>query len=218
IPDNSGCYRPVDVVLPPGSLVNAEPPAPVNSRTATVRRLCDVLLGCFAQAVPDRVPAASSGQLLVMNFGGFDPSTGRFYVASELGVGGMGARPGLDGVDAVETDATNCQNVPAEAIEMESPVRVVSWTVGADSGGAGRWRGGCGREKVVELTAGEATANYRGERHTAAPWGVRGGRSAPYSGAVVHRADGTDEVLPSKTMVSLAAGDRLRVRICGGGG
>lgn len=218
IPDNSGCYRAVDVVLPPGSLVNAQPPAPVNSRTATVRRLCDVLLGCFAQAVPERVPAASSGQLLVMNFGGTDPSTGRFYVTSELGVGGMGARPGLDGVDAVETDATNCQNVPAEAIEMECPVRVVSWTVETDSAGAGQWRGGCGTEKVFELTAGEATANYRGERHTAAPWGLQGGSSAPNSRAVVHRADGSDDVLPSKTMVRLGTGDRLRVLICGGGG
>lgn len=218
IPDNSGCYRAVRVVLPPGSLVNAQAPAPVNSRTATVRRLCDVLLGCFAQAVPDRIPAASSGQLLVMNFGGTDPATGRFYVSSELGVGGMGARPGIDGVDAVETDATNCQNVPAEAIEMESPVRVVSWTIEPDSGGAGRWRGGCGTEKVFELTAGEATANYRGERHTAAPWGAQGGSSPPFSRAVVHRADGTDDTLPSKTMVGLSTGDRLRVSICGGGG
>lgn len=218
IPDNSGCYRPLSVVLPHGSLVNPRDPAPVNSRTATVRRLCDALLGCFAQAVPDRVPAASCGQLLVMNFGGLDPRTDRFYVTSELGVGGMGARPGLDGVDAVETDATNCMNVPAEAIEMDSPVRVLSWSIQPDSGGAGRWRGGCGTEKVFELTAGRATANYRGERHTSAPWGVKGGSPAPNSRATVHRSDGTDEHLQSKTMVQLESGDRLRVAICGGGG
>lgn len=218
IPNNSGCYRPIRVVLPEGSIVNASPPAPVNSRTATVRRLCDVLLGCFAQAVPDRVPAASCGQLLVMNFGGVDPRSGRFYVTSELGVGGMGGRPGLDGVDAVETDATNCMNVPAEAIEMDSPLRVLSWSIQPDSAGAGQWRGGCGTEKVFELTVGEATVNYRGERHTASPWGVRGGLPAPSSGATLHKTSGEDEALPSKTMVRLSAGDRLRVQICGGGG
>lgn len=218
IPNNSGCYRAVRITLPEGSLVNARSPAPVNSRTATVRRLCDVLLGCFGQALPERIPAASCGQLLVINFGRVDPSTGCFHVVSELGVGGMGARPGADGVDAVETDATNCMNVPAEAVEMESPIRVRSWSLWPDSAGAGRWRGGLGTEKVFEVTAGEATANYRGERHTTRPWGVRGGLSAPGSAAIVHRGGGTEETLPSKTMITLRAGDRLRVRICGGGG
>ncbi|MFC5750143.1 hydantoinase B/oxoprolinase family protein [Actinomadura rugatobispora] len=218
IPNNSGCYRGVKITLPPGSLVNPHEPAPVNSRTATVLRLCDALFGCFAQAVPDRMPAAQSGQLLVMNFGGTDPATGRTYVTSEIGMGGMAARPGLDGVDAVEASASNCMNVPAEAIEMESPVRVLSWRIWADSGGAGRWRGGCGTEKVFTLTAGSASANYRGERHTTHAWGLRGGLGAPFSHGDVERADGTAESLPSKTMVHLREGDRLRVRLSGGGG
>ncbi|WP_158228150.1 hydantoinase B/oxoprolinase family protein [Pseudonocardia sp. MH-G8] len=218
IPNNSGCYRSVRITLPPGTLVNPVEPAPVNSRTATLLRLCDVLFGCFQQAIPDRMPAAQSGQLLVMNFGGTDPETGKLFVTSELGVGGMGGRPGLDGVDAVEASASNCMNVPAEAIEMESPLRVVQWSVWPDSGGAGRWRGGCGTEKVFELTAGEVSANYRGERHTSRAWGVEGGADAPSSRAVVHRADGHDDELPSKTMVHLEAGDQLRVALSGGGG
>ncbi|HEY3683800.1 MAG TPA: hydantoinase B/oxoprolinase family protein [Streptosporangiaceae bacterium] len=218
IPNTSGCYRPVTYTLPPGSLVNPYEPAPVNSRTATVLRLCDALFGAFAQAIPERMPAAQSGQLLVMNFGGTDPATGKPYVTSELGMGGMAARPGLDGVDAVEASATNCMNVPAEAIEMESPVRVLEWRIWEDSGGAGRWRGGCGTEKVFELTAGSASANYRGERHTTHAWGAEGGHGAPFSRGDVRRADGTGESLPSKTMVHLDAGDRLRVRLSGGGG
>lgn len=218
IPNTSGCYRSVRVTLPEGSLVNPCEPAPVNSRTATVLRLCDAMFGCFAQAIPERMPAAQSGQLLVMNFGGTDPATGATYVTSELGMGGMAARPGLDGVEAVEASATNCMNVPAEAIEMESPVRVVSWAVWEDSGGAGRWRGGCGTEKVFELTSGTASANYRGERHTTYAWGLAGGLGAAYSRGAVERADGTDETLPSKTMVRLGAGDRLRVCLSGGGG
>ncbi|WP_317154811.1 hydantoinase B/oxoprolinase family protein [[Mycobacterium] appelbergii] len=218
IPNNSGCYRSVNIVLPEGSLVNPRRPAPVNSRTATVRRICDTLLGCFQQIVPKLVPAASCGQLLVMNFGGTDPATGEFYVTSELGVGGMGGRSGLDGVDAIETDATNCMNVPAETIELESPVRVLSWEITPDSGGAGTWRGGCGTRKTFQLMDGTATANYRGERHRSAPWGVDGGAEASRTWAQVVRHNGDRENLPSKTMVSLGAGDQLTVELSGGGG
>ncbi|MGI8312684.1 hydantoinase B/oxoprolinase family protein [Saccharopolyspora sp. ASAGF58] len=217
IPNNSGCYRSVQITLPPGTVVNPEEPAPVNSRTATVLRLCDVLFGCFAQALPERIPAAHSGQLLVMNFGGVDPVTGETFVTSELGPGGMGARPGLDGVDAVESSASNCMNVPAEALELAAPVRVESWSIWPDSGGAGRWRGGCGTEKVF-LAGTEVSANYRGERHTSRAWGLDDGIGAPHSEAAILRADGSEESLPSKTMVNLERGDRLRVRLSGGGG
>ncbi|WP_332603649.1 hydantoinase B/oxoprolinase family protein [Arthrobacter sp. S2(2024)] len=219
VPNNSGCYRSVDIVLPEGSLVNPKRPAPVNSRTATIRRICDTLLGCFQQILPDAIPAASCGQLLVMNFGGLDPATGDYFIASELGVGGMGARPGKDGIDAIETDATNCMNVPAETIEMESPVRVREWSITQDSGGAGTWRGGCGTRKVFELTGGSASANYRGERHTSSPWGVHGGHEANTTRAYVERAaDGEVHHLPSKTMVNLGKGDLLTVELSGGGG
>jgi N-methylhydantoinase B len=218
IPNNSGCYRSVEIILPEGSLVNPRRPAPVNSRTATVRRICDTLLGCFEQIIPEKVPAASCGQLLVMNFGGVDEHSGDFYVTSELGVGGMGGRHGKDGVDAIETDATNCMNVPAETIEMESPVRVLSWSITSDSGGAGTWRGGCGTRKVFQLTNGKATANYRGERHFSSPWGVRGGLEASRTAASISRVDGQREILPSKTMVELQAGDELVIELSGGGG
>lgn len=218
IPTNAGCYRPVQMTLPAGSLVNPRFPAPVNSRTATVKRISDVVLGCFAQATPERIPAASCGQLLVMNFGGADPETGQAFVTSELGAGGMGARPGKDGVDCIETDATNCMGIPVEAIEMDSPIRVRRWRIWDDSGGAGRWRGGCGSEKVFELLRGEVTVTYRGERHTTRPWGLAGGRASRTSGAAIERADGTREEAPSKATLRLRAGDRLEVQIGGGGG
>jgi N-methylhydantoinase B len=199
-------------------MVDPRSPAPVNARTASVRRLCDALLGCFVQALPGRLPAASCGQLLVMNFGGVDPATGRAFVTSELGAGGMGGRPGMDGVDAIETDATNCMNVPAEAIEGDSPVQVERWELWSDSAGAGRWRGGLGFHKVFRITRGKAVATYRGERHTTQPWGVMGGRPAASSRAWVERADGRREELLSKQPVHLAAGDRLHVCVGGGGG
>ena len=218
IPNNAGCYRCVRITRPPGSMVDPRAPAPVNARTASVKRVVDVLMGCFVQALPGKLPAASCGQLLVMNFGGIDPLIGRAFVTSELGPGGMGARPGMDGVDGIETDATNCMNIPAEAIESDSPVRVERWELWRDSAGAGRWRGGLGFHKVFLLTRGEATATYRGERHTTRPWGVAGGRPAVSSRGWVERADGSREELISKQIVRLRQGDRLHVCVGGGGG
>ena len=108
-----------------GTLVNPRPPAPVNCRTATIKRIADTILGALVQALPERMPAASSGTLLVMAFGG-TRSRRRAgpFVASELAAGGMGARPAKDGIDVVETDVTNCMNIPVEALEMNFPLRV----------------------------------------------------------------------------------------------
>jgi N-methylhydantoinase B/oxoprolinase/acetone carboxylase alpha subunit len=93
----------VDVVLPEGTVVNPKPPAPVSCRTATIKRIADTILGALVRAMPHRMPAANSGTLLVMAFGGRDPQTGEPFVASELAAGGMGARPRKDGIDVIET-------------------------------------------------------------------------------------------------------------------
>src|SRR5207302_1908754 len=93
IPNNGGCFRAVDAILPEGTIVNPRPPAPVSCRTATIKRIADTILGALVRALPGKMPAASSGTLLVMAFGGRDPATGQPFVASELAAGGMGARP-----------------------------------------------------------------------------------------------------------------------------
>ena len=121
IPNNGGCFRAVDAVLPEGTVVNPRPPAPVSCRTATIKRIADTILGALVRARPGRMPAANSGTLLVMAFGGQDPATGRPFVASELAAGGMGARPRKDGIDVIETDVTNCMNIPVESLEMGFP-------------------------------------------------------------------------------------------------
>src|SRR5699024_5764547 len=175
------------------------------------------LLGCFSQVIPDQVPAASCGQLLVMNFAG-KHATGQYFVASEIGAGGMGGRRGLDGLDAIESDATTCMNVPAESLEREAPMRVVSWSLSPDSGGAGRWRGGVGTSKTFEINSDEITANYRGERHSTSPWGSQGGSPAALTSASVLRSSGLREELQSKTMLRMGHGDRLTVNLSGGGG
>ena len=132
--------------------MNPRPPAPVSCRTATIKRIADTILGALVRARPERMPAANSGTLLVMAFGGRDPATGRPFVASELAAGGMGARPRKDGIDAIETDVTNCMNIPVESIEMGFPLRIPRAGLWTDSGGAGRFRGGLGLVKVYEAT------------------------------------------------------------------
>ncbi len=218
IPGNGGCFRALDAVLPPGSLVNPRPPAPVSCRTATIKRIADTILGALVKALPSRMPAASSGTLLVMAFGGVDPETGRPFVASELAAGGMGARPTKDGIHVVETDVTNCMNIPVEALELNFPLRIRRAGLWADSAGAGTFRGGLGLEKVFEATTTDVTVAHRSERFHSAPWGLFGGRPARRARAFVVRRDGTREEVPSKKMLVLHPGDQLWAYVAGGAG
>jgi N-methylhydantoinase B len=218
IPNNGGCFRAVDAVLPEGTLVNPRPPAPVSCRTATIKRIADTILGALVRALPDRMPAASSGTLLVMAFGGRDPETGRPFVASELAAGGMGARRTKDGIDVIETDVSNCMNIPVESVEMGFPLRVPRVRLWADSGGAGRCRGGLGLEKVFEATATDVLISHRGERFASSPWGLHGGLPGRSARAFILRKDGGREDLPSKKMIVLHPGDQLWEYIAGGAG
>ena len=218
IPNNAGCYRPATTILPEGSIVNAQPPAAVNARAVVVRRIVDAMIGALAPALPDRLPAASSGHPLVMSMGGIDPESGRSFVTSDIGTGGMGARPGLDGIDAIQTDTSNAQNIPVEALEIESPLRVGHYRLRADSGGAGRYRGGLGLERSLEAVRGKVRVSHRGERHFTAPWGLFGGGAGTTSRSELTRADGSTERIPSKRDFTLAPGDRLELWTTGGGG
>ena len=145
IPNNGGCFRAVDAVLPEGTVVNPRPPAPVSCRTATIKRIADTILGALVRARPERMPAANSGTLLVMAFGGQDPATGQPFVASELAAGGMGARPRKDGIDVIETDVTNCMNIPVESLEMGFPLRIPAPA--------------CGRTRVAPGSSAAASAS-----------------------------------------------------------
>src|SRR5262245_3507903 len=197
VPNNGGCFRAVDTVLPPGSLVNPWPPAPVSCRTATIKRIADTILGALVRALPERMPAASSGTLLVMAFGGRDPETGSPFVASELAAGGMGARADRDGIDVIETDVSNCMNIPVESVEMGFPLRITRAGLWPDSGGAGRFRGGLGLVKVFEATTTDVVVSHRGERFASSPWGLFGGAPGHTAHAFIVRKDGTREELPS---------------------
>ena len=216
IPNNHGCYRPIEVAVPKGSLLNPSPGAPVAIRAHTLKRAADTVLGALVQAVPGRVPAAPAGSISCVSFGG--SHAGARYGLSDLVAGGGGARPQLDGIEVVDTDVSNCMNVPAEAIEMSYPLRVLYYRLRCDGGGAGKMRGGTGVERALLLTDGEAVASYRSERHYTSPWGLFGGRAAPRWQTSVQRQGGDVEQVPSKARLLLSAGDVLRVLTGGGGG
>jgi N-methylhydantoinase B len=216
IPTNGGCFRPLRLVLPEGSLVNPREPAPVNARTNTIKAAACCMLGAFREILPEQLGAADSGDLHTIMWSG-KRLDGRPFVVMEIFAGGSGARAGHDGVDVCETDVTNGMNLPVEAFEMEAPVRVLRMEAACDSGGAGATRGGLGIHREYEMLA-DVTLVHRGERFYSAPQGLRGGLPGASAGSTIHRKDGAVEQIRSKEVVQFEAGDRLTLTTAGGAG
>jgi N-methylhydantoinase B len=217
IPTNGGCFRPIKLILPEGSLVNPKDPAPVNARATPVKRLTSIIVCAFRDVLPDKVPADSASMSLVLMLSGKNRQ-GQTYVIGELIVAGSGASLHKDGIDVIDTDASNCMNMPVEALEMDAPLRVHRSELRRDSGGAGRTRGGLGIVREYELLDGEMRVTHRGERHIFAAKGAYGAGGGLCSRSILVRSDGVQTVLPSKTMFSLIAGERLICLTAGGGG
>jgi N-methylhydantoinase B len=216
-PPNAGCYRSLQVHAPEGSVVHARFPAPTAAgNVETSQRIVDVLLGCFAQAIPERVPAASQGtmnNLLIGASGGGDQP---FSYYETLG-GGEGGTPSRAGMSGVHTGMTNTQNTPAEAMELDYPLRVWRYELRPSSGGAGRHPGGDGLIREVEALA-DCTLTVQSERREHPPWGLGGGHPGAVGRNVLRRADGTEVELSSKGTWQLRQGDRIRIETPGGGG
>ena len=216
-PTNGGSFRPIKLHLPEASVVNPKAPAPVNARTHTMKRIVDTLLGAMVQAMPSRIPAAPCGSVRVAIFSGHDDSD-EPYMCSDFATGGTGGQPQRDGVDSLETDIANTMNMPAELLELNYPIRVVSYRLWNDLAGAGRQRGGFGVEREIEILRGRVTMTLREDRHRTQPWGLYGGRPAPLAVAEIKRCVGSYEEIPSKGVYGLSAGDRVRCRLSGGAG
>ena len=221
-PANAGTARCLDVRTPRASLVDAVFPAPVaTGNVETSQRIVDVLFGALAEAAPDRVPAASQGTMNNVLIGASpvgvtDGAPGVFSYYETIG-GGEGATPWRDGMSAIHTAMTNTRNTPVEALELAYPLRVHQARLRRGSGGAGRFRGGDGLVREIELLQ-PATVTVQAERHARGPWGLAGGApGAPGRATLVH-ADGREERLPAKFTRTLAAGQRLRIETPGGGG
>lgn len=217
IPNNGGCFRPISLIMPEGTVVNPVAPAAVNARGATMKRIAGCMVSALAQAMPERVSASSGGELLVLAFGGKWKNGGP-YVIGDLIAAGTGAARGFDGVDVMETDVTNCMNLPAEAMELESPIRINRIALHCDSGGPGRFRGGLGVVREYEVLEGEVKFSHRGERHYYPANGLQDGLAGGVAHSVILRADGTSETIPSKVVTVLGKGDRVVVKTAGGGG
>jgi N-methylhydantoinase B len=208
VPLNGGCFRNIEVVTRPGSVVHAEyPAAVVAGNTETSQRIVDVVLGALAQILPDRIPAASCGTMNSLALGG------KNWTYYETIGGGCGAGPSWDGESAIQCHMTNTLNTPAEAIEMQYPLRVRRFERASNSGGSGKHRGGDGIIREIEaLAACEGT--ILSDRRISRPHGLAGGTpAAAGENEIVGR-----ELLPGKSRFSLQPGEIIRITTPGGGG
>ncbi|WP_424016714.1 hydantoinase B/oxoprolinase family protein [Halorientalis pallida] len=209
IPSNHGCYEPVSVAAPEGTVLNPRPPAAVvGGNVETSQRVTDVTLAALAEAIPERVPAGGQGTMNNLIIGDRE---GEFTYYETI-AGGFGARPDKDGMDGVQVGMTNTLNTPVESMESEYPLRVETYALRPDSGGDGEHRGGLGLERSVTVET-DATVSLLTERRRTAPAGVDGGADGAMGENLV---DG--ESVPSKASVDVSAGATVTIRTPGGGG
>ncbi|MDA3642572.1 hydantoinase B/oxoprolinase family protein [Saccharopolyspora indica] len=218
IPPNGGFFDAVEISAPHGSIVNPVEPAPVTARTDTCQRVADVVLGALAEAVPERVPAASHSTVTYVTFSG--EHDGEFFVYPEVVAGGGGARTGKDGMDAVQVHITNSSNLPIEALEQEYPLLVDTYELIPDSGGAGTHRGGLGVRRDVRIRCDHAEFSAHADRQASRPWGLRGGQDGSPGQFVINPGRADERRLPGGRIsgVQLREGDVLRVESPGSGG
>jgi N-methylhydantoinase B len=218
-PATAGILRPLSLDAPAGSIVDARPPAAVaGGNVETSQRIVDVLLRALAKAIPERIPAASAGTMSNLTIGGVDPRTGEAFTYYETAAGGMGARPGIDGIAGVQTHMTNSLNTPIEALEYAYPFRVRRYAYRDGSGGSGEFRGGDGLVREVEMLV-PAQLTLLAERRKFRPWGLKGGGDGAAGCAWIVKAGGEgEERLPGKCSRQFSQGDAVRIETPGGGG
>jgi N-methylhydantoinase B len=218
VPATAGMMRPIRVIAPGGTVVNARSPAAVaGGNVETSQRIVDVLLRALAKAIPERIPAAAAGTMHNLTIGGTDPRTREPFAYYETIAGGMGARPTKAGVSGVHTHMTNSLNTPVEALEYAYPLRVCRYGLRAGSGGRGRHGGGDGIVREIEVRA-DAEVTLLADRHLRGPYGLWGGADGMPGRAMLVRRDDSIERLPGKFNLRLRKGERIRVETPGGGG
>ena len=217
-PATAGIMRPIEVLAPLGTVVNARPPAAVaGGNVETSQRITDVLLRALAQAAPHRVPAACSGTMNNLTIGGIDPRSGNPFAYYETIAGGFGARPDRDGISGIHTHMTNSLNTPVEALEYFYPFRVRRYAYRKGSGGKGRFQGGDGLIREIELLT-ESQVTVLADRRRFAPYGLAGGQPGACGRTTIVRRNGAEEELPGKCNLTAQPGDLIRIESPGGGG
>jgi N-methylhydantoinase B len=217
---NSGALRPCRSILPKGSMVNPEFPAAVGMRTLTTLRLQSVVFGAFAQALPDRVPAACGDGGPLLNVRTTDNRTGRKIMANLNPIsGGGGGTSFRDGTEGAGANFGFLKNTPVEINEAEVPVKILSYGLARDSGGAGKFRGGLGTEMEFEVHAPHSfvTARNRDRSHFA-PWGLKGGQAGKTSAFWLNRGSNREVNLGNTDILTTEPGDRIYIKSAGAGG
>ncbi|MBI4638574.1 MAG: hydantoinase B/oxoprolinase family protein [Candidatus Rokubacteria bacterium] len=219
VPPNSGCWRPIALLAPPGTVVNAVSPAPVVYANHEIsHRVCDMLFGALVTLAPDRVMACSQGTSAILTLGGVDSRTGERYVSYETIKGGFGARPTKDGVNGLSSGISNTMNTPIEILESSFPVRIERYAIVTDSGGPGTYRGGAGVSRTWKILGGPSTASVCLERTKSAPFGLVGGGAGGAGRISVVGPDGVERDLTSKGSFTAPAGSEICLRAPGAGG
>jgi N-methylhydantoinase B len=215
LPQNDGGMRPIIAKARPGSFFNPTFPAPSGGRAALQIRIFDAINGALAKAMPNRAMGAFS-HWSNPNIGGLDPETGKPFVMYDLMFGGYGGRSDKDGAEAL-APVMNCRNIPVEVHETHNPVRIHCLELIQDTGGAGKYRGGLGLRKDIELLAEEAIMTGLGDRHDTQPYGIFGGKAGARAETILN-PDTHPQTLGSKDVTSLRRGDIVSFRLAGAGG
>ena len=217
IPSNSGCMRSISICAPEGSVVNATFPTAVSGgNVETSQRIVDVVLGALSKAIPELIPAGSSGSMSNIAIGGFDKLKDRNFTYYETIAGGMGGRPDAQGISAIHTHMTNTLNTPIETIEHNYPFRIKEYKIRKQSGGNGKHSGGNGIVRNYEFHQ-AATVSILSDRRKHAPYGLRGGKKGKV-GQDTLISKGRKYKLPSKTTINVNRGDIISIHTPGGGG
>jgi N-methylhydantoinase B len=219
LPPNAGVLRPVTVHIPPGSFLDAQPPAAVCAgNTETTQRLADTILRGFAQIAPDRIAAASNGTMNLIGIGGTDPRSGRAYTYIETSGGGQGGRPMGPGMSGVHANMSNTLNTPIESLEISYPLRCTRYELREGSGGDGLHPGGDGIVRAIRIVGHNARVSLQTDRRRFPPYGLGGGEDGRTGRNLIVGRDGTERPGPTKGSFTLGDGDSVVLETPGGGG
>jgi N-methylhydantoinase B len=218
MPPNSGCYRPIEIVTRPGTIVDPLPPGAVAARTNCSQKIVEAMLRALAPALPDRVVAGGHAQITTCAFGGRDPKTGAPFIFTDIQGGGNGGRPHADGADGQDSHLPRFMNTPVEAVEQRFPIRIERYELICDSGGAGKYRGSLALRRDIRVLSGPVSFARYADRHRIAPRGLFGGHDGTTGEFLLNPGTRDERRLKSKGLDTVQSGDLVSLRLPGAGG